>query len=238
MKTHRLNAEIRTEKGKNACSRLRRRGLIPAVVYSHGSTESIQVNKREFSKLFHGRISESVLIGLNLPKAEEPEQMVIVKDYQLDPVTDEVVHLDFYKVTSGEKIQTRVSVVTGGTSKGERMGGILEVIERELEIECLPADLPEKVEIDVTNLELGHSIHISDLPVSGSMKYLGDPGRVVVTVVIPKAVVEEVVEEVAPEAAEAAEGAEAAPAEDKDKDKVKEKEKAKEKGKPEEKSKG
>jgi large subunit ribosomal protein L25 len=129
-------------------------------------------------------------------------------------------------------------VVTSGTSKGERMGGILEVIERELEIECLPADLPEKVEIDVTNLELGHSIHISDLPVSGSMKYLGDPGRVVVTVVIPKAVVEEVVEEVAPEAAEAAEGAEAAPAEDKDKDKVKEKAKEKEKGKPEEKSKG
>jgi large subunit ribosomal protein L25 len=192
MKTHALNAEMRTVTGKNECNRLRQKGFIPAVMYSHGKGEKIMVLKKEFGKLFKSHISESVLIDLNISGGAEPVQKVIVKDYQLDPVTDDVLHLDFYKITADEKLHTMVQVVIIGTSKGERNGGILEVLERELEVESLPADLPEKIELDVTNIELGHSIHIKDLPVTGSVKYLGDPNRAVIAVIAPKQVKEEV----------------------------------------------
>lgn len=208
MKTHKLTAQIRRETGKNACSRLRRNGFIPAVIYTHGKSEAVQVPAREFGKLFLGNISESVIIDLEVSGGSaEKGQKVIVKDYQVNPVTDEVTHLDFYKVDLSEKLQTVVPVSTIGTSKGERMGGMLDVIERELQIEALPADLPEKIEIDVTNLDLGHSILVKDLPVSGSLRFLADPERVVVTVLVPKAAKEEVAEE-APAAAEAVEAKE------------------------------
>ncbi len=204
MKTHRLTAQIRKETGKNACSRIRRSGFIPAIIYTHGKSEVVQVPKRDFVKLFKGSISESVVIDLEVSGGSaEPEQKVIVKDYQLNPVTDEVTHLDFYKVDLSQKLQTVVPVMTTGTSKGERMGGMLDVIERELQIEALPADLPEKIEIDVTNLDLGHSIYVKDLPVSGSLRFLADPDRIVVTVLIPKAVQEEEVSEEAPAEAKA-----------------------------------
>ncbi len=205
MKTHKLTAQMRKETGKNACSRLRRSGFIPAIIYTHGKSEAVQVPMREFGKLFKGNISESVVIDLEVTGGSaEPEQKVIVKDYQLNPVTDEVMHLDFYKVDLSEKLQTVVPVTTIGTSKGERMGGMLDVIERELQIEALPGDLPEKIEIDVTNLDLGHSIQVKDLPVSGSLRFLADADRIVVTVLIPKAVKEEEVVEEAPAAAEVA----------------------------------
>lgn len=205
MKTHKLTAEIRSEKGKNACNRLRQDDFIPAIMYSHGKAESIKVPRKEFTRLFKGHISESVLIDLAVSGNKDNDQTkVIVKDYQLDPVTDEVLHLDFYKITMGERLNTMVPLYFTGTSKGERIGGIMEVIERELEIECLPAELPEKIEIDVTNLDLGHSIHIRDLPVSGSLRFVADPGRVVVTVVAPKAVKETVDVEVEEGEAEAA----------------------------------
>jgi large subunit ribosomal protein L25 len=209
MKTHSLKAQARTETGKNECNRIRSSGYIPAVMYAHGKTDSLKVSEHEFTKLFRGHISESVLINMQIDGAEA--QNVIVKDYQLDPVNGRVLHLDFYKVTSGEKLHTVVPLIIKGTSKGERMGGIMEVLERELEIECLPADMPEKIEIDVTELELAHSIHVRDIKVEGSVRFLTDGERAVVTVLIPKAVKEEAPAEAAAmgvEEAAAAEGAE------------------------------
>ncbi len=214
MEQHTLNAEVRKETGKNENHRMRAKGFIPGVVYSHGKTEAIKVPKKEFSRLFRGHISESVLINLNLSGgANEAKQKVVVKDYQLDPITDEVIHLDFYKVTLTEKLQTTVAVVVVGTSIGEKTGGILEVLERDLNIECLPTELPEKIEIDVTNLNVGDSIRVKDLPAEGSLKFLGDEDRTVVAVIAPKAVQEEA----APVAEGEAEAAAAAGAENKEK---------------------
>ncbi|HDP79328.1 MAG TPA: 50S ribosomal protein L25/general stress protein Ctc [Spirochaetes bacterium] len=203
MKTHALKAEVRTERGKNATHRVRTAGFIPAVVYSHGKTESIKIPKKDFLRLFKGTISESVLIDINIAGAKEEEKTtVVVKDYQLDPLTDQVLHLDFYQITAGEKFQTMVSVHFSGTSRGERMGGILEVSERELEIECLPRDLPEKIEIDVTNLEIGDSIHVKDLKMGESIRFIADGDRVIVAVAAPKTVKEEAVDEAEVEAEE------------------------------------
>lgn len=181
-----LNVELRTDRGKNESHRLRQAGFIPAVMYSHGVSEVIKVPRKDFINLFKGHIPESVLIDLNITdKKEDASHKVFVKDYQRDPVTGEIVHLDFFKTRLDEKIQTVVSVAIVGTSTGARQGGIQEVVERELQIECLPGDLPEKIEIDVTSLEIGQSIHVKDLKASLSIKFLGDLERVIVTVLAP-----------------------------------------------------
>jgi large subunit ribosomal protein L25 len=118
---------------------LRVKGFVPAVLYSHGSTETLNVPVKAFKTIFKGHISESVLLDLNITnKQEDSKLQAFVKDYDVDPVTSEIMHIDFYKVTAGEKIRTVVKIEIEGTPKGVREGGVLEVFERELEIECLP----------------------------------------------------------------------------------------------------
>ena len=191
MQEYKLNVELRNEIGKNESNRLRKSGFVPAVIYSHGKSESVKIKRKEFLNLFKGHISESVLIDLNISgKNEDNTPAVFVKDYQLDPRTDELVHVDFYKVTLGEKIHTRVPVEFVGKSAGERMGGILEVMERELEIECLPREMPEKIIIDVTNMKIGESLHVKDIKVEKTVAFLHDD-RVVLTIIAPKAIVDE-----------------------------------------------
>ena len=116
-----LTAQIRTETGKNCNNRLRVQGMIPVVMYSHGKSELLQVNKREFGSVFAKRISESVIVDLDVAGKEKCH--IFVKDYQSDPVTDEVIHLDFYKITAGEKIKTTVPVEYKGTPIGVRAAG-------------------------------------------------------------------------------------------------------------------
>ena len=208
-----LTAQPRKEIGKNNNNRLRVKGFIPAVMYSHGKAESLQVNKREFGSVFGKHISESVIIDLDVTGVEKCH--VFVKDYQLDPVSDEVVHLDFYKITAGEKIRTSVPVVAVGTPIGARLGGIFEMMDRDLHVECLPNELPEKLEIDVTSLQIGEGIHVKDIKVPASMKILLDPEHVVAHVTTLKE------EEVKAEVEEIVESAAAKPADDKEKDKEK-----------------
>ena len=162
--------------------------------------------KKDFAGLFHGHISESVLISLNIAGSKEAEKpMVFVKDYQVDPVTNDLLHLDLYKITAGHKVRTMVPLEIKGTPIGVRTGGILEILERELEIECLPASLPEKIEIDVSALEVGQSIHIRDLKVDEGVKFLSGIDRVIAAVLTPHIVKEE-----EPAEAEAVEGEEKA----------------------------
>ncbi|MDY6934483.1 MAG: 50S ribosomal protein L25/general stress protein Ctc [Spirochaetota bacterium] len=197
MQDYSLNVEIRTERGKNACHRLRDIGYIPAVIYSHGISEAIKVQKKDFLKLFKKRISESVLIDLNIiNKEEDSTHQVFIKDYQRDPITDNLLHLDFYKVKEGEKIHTMVPIEINGTAAGVKMGGILELLERELEVECLPVDMPEKIPIDVTDLQIGDSIHIEDIQFPDTIQFLQACDRVIVTLLAPHKIEEEVVEEV------------------------------------------
>lgn len=225
MQKHLLNAEMRTEFGKNASHRLRSQGYIPAVMYSHGKSESLKILQKDFLKIFRGHVSESTLLDITITnRPDDKQHQVFIKEYQMNPVTDVVTHLDLFKITAGEKIHTNVPVVISGTSKGVRGGGILEFVERELEIECLPTEIPEKISIDVTNLEIGDSIHISDLLKEGSLRFLGDDDRVIVTILAPSKVVEEV-----PTAEVVAVEGEAAAGEKKKEDEKKEDEKKKDK---------
>lgn len=196
-----LNVELRSDFGKNESNRLRVKGYIPAVLYSHGKSETIQVPVKAFTSIFKGHISESVLLDLNITdKTEDSKMQAFVKNYDMDPVTSEIIHIDFYKITAGEKIRTIVKLEIEGTPKGVKEGGVLEIFERELEIECLPKDLPERVVIDVSNLGIGNSIHVSDITIGESVKFLGLGERPIASVVIPQ------VKEEAVEAKEAVEG--------------------------------
>ena len=200
-----LNAQMRKETGKNCNNRLRVEGFIPGVVYSHGKTDVIKVKEKEFSDLFKGHISESVIFNLHIDGKAESDLMAFVKDFQSDPVTGRILHLDLFKVTKGEKIKTHVPVELTGTPAGTKLGGILEHGEREILIYCVPGKLPEKVTVDVSGLGIGDSIHVSDIKLDDEIEILTSANSLIAAVEKLK-----VVEEAEPAAAAEAE---AAPAE-------------------------
>ncbi len=210
MEQKNLSAEIRKETGKNENNRLRKAGFIPAVLYAHGKAETLKIPKKEFNKIFKGHISESVILNVNI--AGGTTEMAYIKDYQKEPVSGDISHLDLYKVFKDEKIRTKVEIHLSGVAKGLKMGGVLEVYDRFLEIECFPMDLPEKIEVDVTNLMLNETIHAEDLKLGEKIKILTSSKTMIAAVHEPKAV-----EEAAPAEAEAAavEPAAAKEAEDK-----------------------
>ncbi len=208
MEAKSLTIEPRTDLGKNASNRIRSNGFIPAVLYSHGESEVVQIPRKEFFKLFKGRISESVIFDIHSKEKKDDERMAYVKDYQMDPVSGEILHVDLFRVTKGEKIHTHVPIEFVGTPKGVKLGGILEVDLREIEVECLPKDLPEKIQIDVSTMEVGDSYHVKDVVVAEGVKVMGNLEASVASVHVPKVTAEKV-EEAVPaegEAAAAAEG--------------------------------
>ena len=201
MENRQLKVETRTERGKNENYRLRERGYIPAVLYSHGETESIKIMEKDFFKLFKGRVSESIIFDVKFKDKDEAEEsQAFVRDYQKDPITDKVLHLDLFKVTKGEKIHTHIPIEVVGTSAGVKRGGTMEIYNREIEIECLPKDLPEKISVDVSALLEGDSIHTRDINLGEFVTILSNPDMVIVAVHVTREVEEEVPVEGAEEA--------------------------------------
>mgnify|MGYP001767464387 CR=1 FL=1 len=198
-----INAEKRELKGKNNCNRLRSDGFIPAVLYSHGESESIKISEKEFYKLFKGHISESVIFNLHLAGNNDSELMAFVKDYCKHPVTEKVLHLDLFKVTKGEKIQTHVPVELIGTPAGLKMGGVLKHGEREVMVHCMPRHLPEKIEVDISALMIGDVIHVRDIKHGEEIEILTSGNNLIASVDRPRAEAE-TVEEAAAETPEPA----------------------------------
>ena len=184
-----LTAVARDKMGKNNNNRLRVEGFIPAVVYSHGKSEAIKIQEKEFLTLFKGHISESVIFDLHI--AGEADLMAYVKDFQRHPVTSRILHLDLYKVTKSEKIKTHVPIELAGVPVGLKMGGVLKQVERELFIQCLPGNLPEKITVDITKMVPGDTIHVGDIVHSTEFEILTTANNVVVAVERPKLVVED-----------------------------------------------
>jgi large subunit ribosomal protein L25 len=201
-KTATVEALRRDQTGKGAARSARREGRIPAVLYGHGEESLVlSVDGRRFERLLHEISVENTLLDLALDG--QPALKVLVREIQRHPHRDEILHVDFFHVSMQEKITLEVPVVLVGAPRGVRLhGGILDHSMRDIEVLCLPSDIPEKVEIDVSNLEIGQAVRISDLSIP-NVQILGDPERSVVGVV-PPTVIEEAVAEVEP----AAEGAE------------------------------
>lgn len=193
MATVDLKSEVRTTLGKEEAKRMRRLLRIPGIVYggSHG-TIPVVVNPNELLSVLGA--GENVLINLSLRKGDGAEQFtVILKELQIDPVKGRPLHADFMEISMERKIRVEVPLVLTGESVGVKgKGGILEQPLRQLFVECLPLNIPEKIVVDVSLLDIGDAIHVRDLPVAEGIRTLEDGDRVVASVVAPAA------EEVAP----------------------------------------
>lgn len=207
-----LDAVKRQTKGKNEARRLRAAGKIPAVLYGASKAgeapapESVAVDPKPFMRILHSASGLNTLITLKVQGGTDAR--VLVKDVQLDPVSHHPLHADFYRVNMDRKIRVTVPVVLRGESRGVKLdGGVLDFVHREIEVEVLPANIPDSIDVDVTDLGIGDSVHVRDVASNAAWTPISDPDMMVVHVVVIK-----VVEEVAPEAVAGAEGVAATPA--------------------------
>ncbi len=209
MKIVTLNAETREQTGKGAARSLRREGTLPAVIYRAGKSTSLMINEKELMALY--RNIDGRLSLLNLQFQDKSTRMAIVKKCQVHPVYGNILHVDFQEVAADEEVTLFVGVSLVGEAIGvKRDQGILEHRMRQLEIKCVPDNVPSHIDIDISEVEAGHSLHVSDITAPEGVTVLADPKEIVVMVSIPSMVEEEVEEEVleGEEGAEAAEGEE------------------------------
>lgn len=186
MKAVKLEARVRESTGKEYSHKLRRRGLVPGVVYgAQEDTVPLELDAKEMHRFLLTQEGENVLIDLEIAGAEPSVKKAVVKDLQLDPVTGRVLHVDFLHISMTEKIKVRVPVHLLGTSTGvKNQGGIIQHILRELEVSCLPSDIPASINMDITELGIGDSIHVRDVTVD-KVEVLTETERTIVTVIPP-----------------------------------------------------
>lgn len=211
METVEITIERRAEHGKGAAHRLRARGKVPAILYGpRRTTTAITVSADEFErKLTH--LEGAHLIRLVHPGGAEVdlhERMVLVREMQVHPVSGRALHADFYEVDLTERLTVAVTLHFVGKAVGIVNGGILQPILRELEVECLPTEIPDFIEVDVSGLDIHDAIHVEQIALPEGVISVGDPARTIVTVLPPS--IEAKPE--APVAAEAVPAGEAAPA--------------------------
>jgi len=187
-----LQAEKRDGRGKNEARRLRARGRIPAVVYGaeKGKAVEIAVDPKMLLRILHSESGVNTLIGLQLAGGDT---RVLVKEYQLDPIDHKLLHADFYQVAMDKTLTVTVPIVLKGEAKGvKQQGGIVDFVNREIEIEVLPGDIPENITVDISELLLHEGVRVRDLQTEGSRwKATSDADMMIVHVVTPRA--EEVV---------------------------------------------
>lgn len=177
-----FEAFLRDGVGKGVARKLRREGYIPAVIYGGDlGNKPIAVSKKSISKYLKGAISEAHIWKLRIEGYGEKD--VIIKDVQKDPITGDVLHIDFYELVATKTVTVAVPVKIVGEPVGVKKGGTLEVIKTEIEIECLPKDIMEEIVIDVSGLDIGDTIFVSDLQVPQGIKIVDHPEEPVVTVV-------------------------------------------------------
>ena len=201
-----LQAEKREGRGKNEARRLRAQGRIPAVVYGAAKNTAVEiaVDPKVLLRILHSESGVNTLIGLDL---EGNSTRVLVKEYQLDPIDHKLLHADFYQVAMDKTLTLTVPIVLKGEARGvKQQGGIVDFVNREIEVECLPADIPEHVDIDISELMLHQGVRVRDLPKTDKWAPTSDAEMMIVHVVAPKA-------EEAPAAEAAAAGTAATPAE-------------------------
>lgn len=204
-----LNAQTRESTGKGAARTLRREGKMPAVVYSSGSESMpLSVSTYQIEQLLKKVNYYQVLINLVVGNGTSVEKTVMIKELQTDPVTRKFLHIDFYEVKMDQKITTTIPLVFTGTSRGVDAGGILQVIRREVEVACLPTRIPPQIEIDITDLDIGDSIHVEEISAPSDVEILYDANFTVATVASPKR--EEAAEEAEEEGEEEGEAKDAA----------------------------
>jgi large subunit ribosomal protein L25 len=205
-----LEAIVRDSRGKNEARRTRADGKVPAVVYGMtggGKAEAtaISVEPKALRKILHSESGANTLISLKISGAKG-DTRVLVKEYQLDPITHQILHADFYRIAMDKVLLITVPITVKGEAPGvKQQGGILEYVHRQIEFECLPGDIPEHIEINIGELMLHQGVRVRDVAMNPKVKVITDADTMLVHVIMPKA------EEVATPAAGAEGAAAAAP---------------------------
>ena len=185
-----FNATAREKGGKGAARQLRARGQVPAVIYGHGREPmSLSLNARDLDKLLGHIQAESTVIEVTV---EGHTAKTLIREIQRHPIKRQILHVDFQALVAGEKVIVSIPIVLIGTAEGVKLeGGVLEQPLRELEIEVDPSNIPDHVELDVTNMMIGDSLHVSDLKVPEGVEIQDDPETSVAVLAAPRAVIEE-----------------------------------------------
>ena len=192
MERFKIEAEVREETGKGISRRLRRAGKVPGVVYGKSrSPQPLIVNPDDLKS----KLNSNAIIDLTIVGDEETEETVMIKDYQKDVIKGNIIHVDFQHISMDETITITVPIKITGSALGVQEGGVLQQLIREIEIETLPADIPDEFELDISELEMGDSLQVSDLEISGEIEVKTSLDEVIVTIVAPSEEIEEEVEE-------------------------------------------
>ncbi len=203
-----LAAEQRTKTGKNINRRHRREGFIPAVIYGGKDTHMIRIPEKDFNTINKIHKHENVMVNL---KMQGKDVSCLIKDTQRDPVKNYYLHVDFLELVEGRRIHITVPLELDGVAPGIKEGGILEHFIYQMSIECLPKDMPDVVKADISGLNIGDSIHISDINVPDGVIILDNPEQTVAMVGLPTKIVEPESEEEITEGEEPADSKESAP---------------------------
>ncbi len=177
METPPLQVKIREDSGSIKSRKNRKAGLIPAILYGH-KQENLMffLSEKEFSKVLNSKVK---MVNL---KWDSSEETALIKEVQFDTFGKEILHADFIRTDLTEKITTQVAIVLFGTSPGVKEGGILDHALKEIEIECLPTEIPESIRINISELAIGDTIHVADIELPTNAKTLGNPDAIVVSV--------------------------------------------------------
>jgi large subunit ribosomal protein L25 len=191
-----LQAEVRSERGKNVARRLRRDGRVPGVVYGEGGgtadsgTLAISVEPDALLRVLHSGAGANTLIGLTVGDGDSNK--VLIKDYQLDPISHRLLHVDFFRVAMDRVITVTVRIELTGEAEGVRVqGGLIDFVQREVAVACLPSEIPEHIEVDVSSLTIGQGIRLGDLLEGVSWQPVSDRDTLIVHVIAPKLEAEE-----------------------------------------------
>ena len=206
MKQLEINATIRKTRGNGPARSLRREGRFPAILYGPGTQPvMLSVNVRDFEHVVQkGNIRRSIF-SLSIQNGSTVTKPAVIKELQTHPVSGQFLHVDFYEIDMNRKLRVMVPVVPKGKTKGEEFGGMLQIIEREIAVFCLPQEIPDSLEIDVSELGVGDALHVKDIALPGGVELPPGENYTVVTVISPKAEAAPVAVPVEGEEAEAAE---------------------------------
>ncbi len=201
MKTVELNVAVRHKTGKEIARKLRNQGLIPAIIYGPGSEPvPLAVKANELKRILYRYRGEQILFNLTLEdNGSTTQKMALVKELQYHPVTDEILHVDFYEISMEREVEVEVPIELVGKAKGVEAGGHLQQLLHTMTVACLPGAIPDKIQVDVSGLEIGDVLHVRDLTPPEGVRYLDNPDEPVVTILAPEET-EEAVEEVTEEA--------------------------------------
>jgi large subunit ribosomal protein L25 len=199
-----LKAQIRDEIGKGSVKKLRRQKFIPAVIYKGKNSQNIKIAEQDFFDIIHTKAGENVIVNLHVAadtahhkerssaKTSRRARTAIIKEIQYHPIRGNVLHIDFNEISLTEVLTVKVPIAVKGEAEGIKEGGVLEHILWEIEIECLPTQIPENIPVDVTPLKIGDSILVKDLQLPEGIRVLSDPETTIITLAAPH--VEEVTE--------------------------------------------